>query len=285
MSEVNGRKHVYHAEATVLKGHLRLPVAQEIKPQAFAQLPERGGYITQRLADYRLESVISFRSAYSQVSGTRSTKQGQGWSTLTTCVIEGLNVLDVVTADRVVGQTITEHPVEGYVPSISFLGTRFENLRIGGHPVKLDLDLDLFGSKPAGDAPYTKDAGFVSRVSSQYERIHQHKDLPDEIHERYNRLPASFEKSGSNQEKVECSLVNNAEGTYPGRTFGHVIKVPDFGTITLARLTLEHEDFKEETGAPKRTTVHLTMLDFKLGCVIDGIAPVGTGSTNGGTQP
>ncbi len=58
--------------------------------------------------------------AYTQVAGNRSTKSGQGWTTLTTSVIEGLNVLDVVTADRVVGQTITEHPLEGYVPSDQF---------------------------------------------------------------------------------------------------------------------------------------------------------------------
>jgi len=58
-------------------------------------------------------------------------------------------VLDVLTADRVVGQIITEHPLVGYVPIISFLGTRFENLRIAGHPVELDLDLNILGDKPA----------------------------------------------------------------------------------------------------------------------------------------
>jgi hypothetical protein len=145
---VNGRTHDYHAEATILSGHLRLPLAEEIRPQALANLPKEGGYFSQRAEAYRLESVISFRSAYTQVAGNRSTKAGQGWTTLTTTAIEGLNVLDVVTADRIVGQTITEHPLEGYVPTVSFLGTRFENLRIAGHPVDLDLDLDILGAKP-----------------------------------------------------------------------------------------------------------------------------------------
>jgi len=66
---------------------------------------------------------------------------------LTSSVIEGLNILDVITADRIVGQTITNHPLVGYVPSISFLGTRFENLRIAGNPVELDLNHDIFGPR------------------------------------------------------------------------------------------------------------------------------------------
>ena len=79
--------------------------------------------------------------------------------------------MEVLTADRVVGQTITEHPLAGYVPTISFLGTRFENLRIAGYPVELEFDHDIFGPKPLDDAPYTQDAGFISRVARQYDRI------------------------------------------------------------------------------------------------------------------
>jgi hypothetical protein len=161
--------------------------------------------------DYRLESVISFSSAYSHVAGNRSLKPGEGWHTMTTTVVEGLNVMEVLTADRVVGQIITEHPLEGYVPSISFLGTHFENLRINGHPVELDLDPEIFGPKPADDAPYTKDKGFLGRVSSQYDRIRKHKDLPTELQERYNRLSSTLGAS----EAVECSLVNQADGGLP----------------------------------------------------------------------
>src|SRR5215469_6487835 len=111
LSEVNGRSHRYHANATVLSGHLRLPLVQQIEPQAHAHLREAGGYLAERAENYRLESVISFRSAYTHVAGNRSTKPGQGWTTISTTVIEGLNVLEIVTADRIVGQTITEHPL------------------------------------------------------------------------------------------------------------------------------------------------------------------------------
>ena len=80
-------------------------------------------------------------------------------------------------------------------------------------------------------------------------------------------------------------MVNHADGAYPGLSFGHVITIPDFGKITLAKLTLTHEDFKQETGIPEKTTVRLTMIDLQLGCAIAGGVPIGTGSTNGGTKP
>lgn len=281
MSETKGRTHTYNAEATILEGHLQLPLIQEIKPQGYAHLPEYGGYISQRAENYRLEEVISFRSAHTQVAGNRDVKKGHGWATLTTSVIEGLNVLDVLTADRVVGQMITEHPLVGYVPSVSFLGTRFENLRIAGQPIELDLDLDILGTGPANDAPYTTDAGVTGRISTQYSRIREHSNLPDDLHERYNRLSSAL----GNPEEVECSLVNRAAGSFPGLCFGHVIVVPNFGKITLAKLRLKHEDFKPETGVPQKTTINLTMIDLKLGCPIAGCVGAGCMSTNGSSRP
>lgn len=281
MSEVKERTYTFNAEAFVLQGNLQLPLTQKIESQAHSKLAETGGYFSQRSDGYQLESVVSFSSAYSHVSGSRSLKSGEGWHTLTTTVVEGLNVMEVLTADRVVGQTITEHPLVGYVPSISFLGTHFENLRIAGQPVELDLDLAIFGSKPADDAPYTREHGFLGRVSSQYDRIRKHEDLPSELQERYNRLSSTLGTS----EAVECSLVNQADGGYPGKSFGHVIKIPGFGTITLAKLTVKHEDFDKETRIPKATTFNLTMVDLKLGCVIHGDLAIGFNGPNGHPYP
>jgi hypothetical protein len=279
--EANGRTHIFQSEATVLEGHLRLPLEQEIKPQAYVQLPEQGGYLAQRAEKYGLEAVISFRSAYTQVAGNRDVKEGHGWATLTTSVVEGLNVLDVLTADRVVGQIAIEHPLEGYVPHVSFLGTRFENLRIAGHPVELEMDLDVLGSKPDNDAAYTTDSGLLARVTSLYDRIRGHQDLPADLGERYNRLASTL----GSPEEVECSLVNRAAGGFPGPCFGHVINVPNFGKIILARLTVKHEDFKAGTGVPEKTTLHLIMIELKLGCAIAGRVGVVEMSTNGRSRP
>jgi hypothetical protein len=277
MSEANKRTHLYDAEAVVLSGQLDLPVSQTIAPLAQSKLPEKGGYFNQRLDNFRIETVMSFSAAYSHVSGSKSPKPGRGWDTLTTTVVEGLNVMEVLTADRVVGQTITEHPLVGYVPTISFLGTRFENLRIAGYPVELEFDHGIFGPKPVDDAPYTHDTGFISRVARQYDRIGSSKDLPAELQERYNRLSPTLGKA----EAVECSLVNQAAGRYPGKSFGHIIRVPGFGLITLAKLTVKHENHHERTKVPRKTTFTLTMIDLQLGCPTSGHVPVGGGSSNG----
>jgi len=282
MSQLNGRTHYFHAEANILSGHLRLPIEHHIKPQAHTHLPKEGGYFSHRDEHFRLESILEYRSAYSHVAGNINPKPEGGWTTLVTTVIEGLNVMEVITADRIVGQTITEHPAEGYVPRINFLGTRFENLRIAGFPVDLDLNLNFLGPRPANDAAYTHDSAFIGRISSQMGRIGENPNLPAELQQRYNRLSASL---GSQPEEVECSLVNRATGAYPGHSFGPVITIPDFGTIVLGRITIKHEDFKPESGVPKKTTIQLTMIDFHFGCPIEGGGGTGTGSSNGTTEP
>jgi len=279
MPAVKERTHTYNAEATVLSGNLTLPVQQTIEVQAHSQLSPDGGYFNQTSNGYKIESIVSFDYAYSHVAGNESTKSGEGWNTLTTTVVEGLNVLEVVTADRVVGQTLTQHPLKGYMPSISFLGTRFENLRIAGIPVELEWDQEIFAFTPANDLPYAFDPGVVSRVGRQYSRILKNKNLSPKLQERYNHLSSTLGAS----ETIECSLINRVAGLFPGTIAGNVITVPGFGTITLGKVTVKHEDPVGKTH--KKTTVTLSMIDLMLGCVIEGNVVIGSGPTNGTTHP
>jgi hypothetical protein len=281
VSKTSTREHTYNAEAKILEGNLRMPVVQKIHPVGHTQLASEGGYQAIHSREYRVEGVVSIASSYSHVAGNPITKPGGGWSTLSTTVIEGLNILEVITADRVVGQVITEHPAEGYVPKISFLGTRFENLRIAGRPIELDLDLEILGETPKNDGPYTKDGGVVGRVSNQYKKILANKKVLDEVGEHYKQLSS---KLGSGLE-VECSLVNQVAGSFPGLSFGHVIHIPMFGTVTLAKLSIVHENPHGKAGSPKKTTVRLTMLECKLGCAIEGEMDVAGPGNNGGTIP
>jgi hypothetical protein len=289
MPETAKREHYYHAEATVLSGALQLPLVQIINPQASAKLPQEGGYLSQQSQPYKVESVLSYESAHTQVAGNRETKPGHGFSTLVSSVVEGLNILDVVTADRVVAQVSTEHPLEGHVPSVTFLGTRFENLRIAGHEVKLDWDLNLCGPKPDGDAPYTKNREFVNRVAQQHARLRAaqsgHENPLAELLARYNLYPESFANNTGDEENVECSLVNKAEGSFPGQCFGHVIQVPNFGTIHLAVLKLKHNYPTKGERFPEKTTFELTMIEIEMGCVATGKLKVAAAISNGGGKP
>jgi hypothetical protein len=279
--EVKGRTHSFNAEANIIGGSLKLPLVQELRPHAHLTLQDSGGYISQRAESHRVEGVLSYDSAYTQVAGNLSTKPGQGWTTLNTTVIEGLNVLEVVTADRVVGQTITEHPLDGYVPSIKFLGTRFENLCIAGFPLTVEMNLNILGEKPANDAHYSHDSGVVERVGKQYTHLLGHSDLPADLRERYNQLSSNLRGA----ETVECYLVNQVSGSFPGRSYGHIIDIPDFGKVILGKVTVTTNPATGGAATATKTTVSLTMIRFELGCVTDGVVDLAGGSTNGTTQP
>jgi len=273
-------EHTYHAEAYALQGDLHLPVKSSLKPQAYVKLAEAGGYLSEHATDYRLEGVFSFRHAYTQVSGHPDTKPGHGYVTLATSVIEGFNVLDVVTADRIVSQISTEHPLDGYVPDVTFLGTRFENLRIAGHLVEVELDTELFGEKPKKDAPHSK-GDFGDNAAKQCKKLLGLSKLPSEVGQRYNQSPPK----SSAKRSIECSLVHQAEGSYPGRSFGHVIDIPHFGKVYLATVRLEECDPHPKSGTPTQTLIELTMIELEMGCIGDGKGKAGGTITNGTGVP
>jgi hypothetical protein len=258
-----------------------LPLEHTIYPQQHAKLAAEGGYDFHHSNGFQVEGVLSYGAARSHTAGNEGVKDGAGWETLSTTVIEDLNVLEILTADRIVGQIILSHPAEGYVPEISFLGTRFENLRIGGYPVDLAVDLNILGEKPAKDGAYSQDEGVLERVSGQYEKILKSKKLPDALGEHYNRLSSKLKGS----EEFKCSLVTKAGGLFPGTSHGNVIVIPNFGTITLAEVTVTHSGFDKKTGKYKKTKVDLKMLDLHLGCPIHGNLGIGNGTGNGTSDP
>lgn len=279
MAPANERYHLHHAESFVFQADLKLPLTQQIVPHTHSKLSEKGGYVSHHSENFRLGGVFSFRSAYTHVAGNVDDKPDHGWNTLSTCVIEGLNVMEILTADRIVAQISTDHPPVGYVPRVTFLGTRFENLCIAGKPVDVDIDVNMLGSKPANDAAYTSDAGFIARVTNQYKSIQTAQNPPAAILKRYNQLPSS----SANRESIECSLVNQVKGSFPGRSFGHILEVPDFGKIHLGVLSVQQADFLNDT--PKETTIGLTMIRLEMGCVISGSGDIGGGKNNGGSKP
>lgn len=277
MLEEPERPHKYFAEASALRGSLRLPFVQDFCAPTFVKLNEKGGYISQHTENFRLGGVVSFRAAYTQVAGNRDIKKDHGWNTLATSVIENLNVMDVLTADRIVSQISTDHPLVGYIPTVTFLGSRIENLRIAGESVKFKCDAKIFRAKGQKDAPYTIDAESLKEAGEQYNRVSQQKDLPAEIAKRYNQHPSDSAKQGV----IHCSLVNEVEkGTFAATPYGHLLNVPNFGWISLGNVTLEESD-PSDTGVPRKTTITLTMLEIHMGCIGGGSLGGGIGKTNG----
>lgn len=300
--------HYFHAEAHALKGNLDRPFDQDIKPQSFVKLEkseeekEKPDYLSQHSKNYRLEGIISFSAAHTQVSGHKSKKHVGASVTLATSVVEDLNVLNVVTADRVVAQISTTHFPGVEAPEVTFLGTHFENLRIARHKAEPFLKLDNVGKKPEGkDAMYVgKGTGFMAAVETQYKRLKANigglgAEKPVPVEEKYHGF-ADFNYAGiaaqseaakagrSKWDGITGSLVENveikdisvkgADGKSvtippPAKSSGHVIHIPDFGTIFLAELTVNHNSF------------HLTMIRLELGCLADGTISISTCNVNG----
>jgi hypothetical protein len=318
--------HYFHAEAHALAGQLVLPFKEEIKKQAFVKLEgelerlseeERAqrNYFSQHAKNFRLESIISYAAAHTQVSGHVSKKHSKASVTLATSEVIDLNVLNVITADRVVAQISTTHFPDERAPSVTFLGTHFENLRIARHRTEPYLKLDLVGERPAGDKAMHVDQGtsFMKAVEGQYQRLkagveNLGADLRTKIGltnsdsalaKKYHGLDLNYasikaqadkanEPEGRSWDGITCSLVENveikdisvkaADGKAvlippPAKSFGHVIHIPDFGTIYLAELTVNHNSF------------NLTMIRLDLGCIADGNVCMSTANVNGKGKP
>ncbi len=124
----------------------------------------------------RAPRIFAFRDCFRSKSPrprcqVASMRGGRSWTTQVSCAIENLNILNVVTADRVVAQISTDHPLEGYTPRVSFVGTQFVNLRIGGYKVDPSFKLDFCGQGYEGqypDQPCIQDSAFLKGVADQY---------------------------------------------------------------------------------------------------------------------
>jgi hypothetical protein len=279
------RVHYHHADGVVLGGRIERPFQRLIPHKASLTLAPNGGNAVKRSREFNYHGIITYRGAHTQVSGTPSHKDGP-WTTTVTASIEGLNILDVVTAERVVARISTIHPAEGYHPKISFLGTQFEKLRIGGCDVQVDLNLDMC-LQGNGDAfpqePCLRDRAFLDRVNQQHgvfaEEKQRREGLGQEISDFVHRHADDYaDGRHENIGHVLCSLVRGITvdescGAFRGERLGHVISLPEFGKIYIAELAVAHGEYE------------LHMLRFELGCPVVGDTTIVTGRINGKSYP
>ncbi len=134
---------LYHAEAVGASGHLTLPFSELIEIQASVALPLSGGYGTSKSENFKHRDVFSFDSAESSVVGSHSAKD-LAHATVASVIVEGVNILNVVTCDCITLRLASKHDDAGGEPSFMVLGSSFENLRIAGHRMDVPLATDTF---------------------------------------------------------------------------------------------------------------------------------------------
>lgn len=272
------RVFYYSADASSLGGLMEAPFPGAIPAQASVSLPSVGGYATDRTGACDFKEIVSCRSAYTRVSGEQVEKAGH-WSTLATAVVEGLNILEIVTAERLVAQVSVEHPADGGPAAISFAGTRFEGLRLGGRDVCPALNANLLGTAAEADNRGTG-ASWPTLLQSGREQARQIVQGVTESPDRnaYNWVLQRYGWMESKRQLQEdgcvlCSLVDGIEGPIPGKTFGHFVEIPQFGRIFLGELLVFPH------------SIQLTMVRAELGCNVHAQVSASTVRTNGGTMP
>src|SRR5262249_22022695 len=119
--------------------------------------------------------VVAFDSSAVSVTGAFSKKDGSHF-TVTTSTVEGVDVLGIVTADKIEARVLVKAPAEdaSAEPSILATGSHFENLVIAGHPVTVRLntgilcELDTY-AKACTDGPRRLGSAFLGSTGEDGE--------------------------------------------------------------------------------------------------------------------
>jgi hypothetical protein len=165
----------YHAHGIAVSGAITRPVSHVIETVASTALPITGGATSAAAGKTvfnhpQLGNILSFQSASTQLAGSFN-ESDRTHNTLVTVTVEGLNVLDTVIASRLVLKLSARHHRSEEEGCIIPLGSSFENLRIAGHPVEVELDHELFSACDTYmglKTRYIKDSAFRKRVRKQF---------------------------------------------------------------------------------------------------------------------
>ncbi len=239
----------FHAHGHALSGEFRHPLWSIIPAQASAALSTIGGHAIARVENFHFQDFACFKSAHTHISGKR--RRGEPIETFVThasTVVKGLNILGMVTAERIVSRLTSIHSPKEPEGHIIAEDSRFEGLKINGEDVKVILRHDLlvkcktFGDLTKGIAGDRKSGKIVGLDEDRQVAI--------------------------------CSLVERIETKLKGvDAKQHLIEVKNFGKIFLAEIFAE----------PGTKT--LTMLRLELGSPHVAEITAAETTTNGQPYP
>src|SRR5437764_9664638 len=106
-------QYMYHGSAYGLMGDFYRPSQRSVPMQGSVILPTHGGHVSQRLPKFKLDGLVSFDEAYVEAGGSYDECHDIETS-YTVSVIEGLNVADMLMADRVVARTSVYSPIQDH---------------------------------------------------------------------------------------------------------------------------------------------------------------------------
>lgn len=270
---MSGKRFLYHAHGLALGGSITKPFQAEIESHAATSLPVVGGYASAKMENYSLRNIVSYQSAHSYVSGILGDDKAH--HSVASCTIEGLNILDVITADAIIGRLSSKHSDTGQ-PEIITIGSSFVNLKIAGQPVEVDLDNDLITANPtfktlSENLKKPKKGGTPQKA--KYEWGLSGDKPPSEL-EQGMLIPTGAASNEANG-VLHISLVKRvrplgSSDSSEDLPYAYAIKIPHVGCVYLGELFVSAD------------TKRLTMLRVELGSPVAGSmaisAPVGSGN-------
>ncbi len=269
----------FHGQGVGLGGVVTRPFQRSLEAQAGASLPITGGKAYGNRGPYNVPNpgnpdIVSIQSAETTVTGELV---GSVYRTEVTTIVTKLSVRDIVTADNIVANIISEHDPSNPEPSIRFTGSKIDNLRINGQEVKVDIDDTLFTDQ----GTYSKfkkmfddgDAGFKKDLRKRF----LWGDLnPDEVPDCWREQYDFAQKQKSlpmAQGLVPCSIVKGASAGGGYQAYRHILTIPDFGAIFLGEVLMQ--DYARR----------LTMMRIHLGCPVEGDISIAGADVNGSAYP
>ena len=273
------RFFLYHAHGYALGGRFEQPVVHELDSHAATTLSVVGGYATASRENFRIDKLISYDTAHTTISGIKNDDTTH--SSVVNTVITGLNILDVVTADKITGRLSSKH-VDGQPAEIIPLGSSFENLRIAGVPVEVEMCSDLFARHPTHEALRNhflgkckkgdKCDGYAAPTTKRFEWGGP-EGQPSAALKKKLIVPTDtgFRESGG---KVYSSIVCKvkeitSDPTKQVAEYGYAIEIPQVGRLYLGELSSD--------GNSKQ----LTMLRLELGSPVVGSLAAAGPQSNG----
>jgi|GEM_PF-1584306 len=249
---------LYHTEAVGISGHISLPVQDTIPLQASIASAIGPGYGKVRVENFRHLDYLEVGSVESHVVSSYSDKD-KAHGTLSSVVIDDLHTLHVVTCDRLMTRLTSKHDKDAQ-GSFILHGTHFDNLRVAGHRMDLDLAVGLFSELSTWDklnAAYENDAS-----------IRKELDALALFPKKGNKLP-------THNGLFACTLARIPKKLPHGVSHApeHGIYVPHFGTIYPAHYYIT------------ATSRRLHMLHIDLGCSVEGCNSYGSSGANGSPLP
>lgn len=217
------------------------------------------GFGKARVENFKHLEYLSLGSAESHVVSSHS-KRDKAYGTLASVVVEDLNILNVVTCDKIVTRLTTKHNDDGKSqPSFILHGTRFIGLRIAGHEIDFNLEVGLFSELGTWDD--------LNKAYETNPAIHAELDA-------LSLYPPTGKTLPLHNGLFSCTLAHIPKKLPHGLTRkGQGICVPHFGAIYPAQYYI--------TATQRR----LRMLHVELGCSVEGCYGLGDVGGNGSPLP